>query len=75
MTSSSEYEIEKLRLPRTLSRRVVRQLLVDRAEYAGWELDRMRVYPDGHRVVTLKRKVIRARRTETLIASGSLFST
>lgn len=74
MASSSEYEIEKLRLPRTLSRRVVRQLLTDRAEYAGWELDRMRVYPDGQRVVTLKRKIIRARKTVTLLA-GSRHST
>jgi Family of unknown function (DUF5703) len=62
-STSSEYEIEKLRLPRTVSRRIVRQLLVDRAEHDGWELDRLRVYPDGQRVVTLKRRIIRARKT------------
>lgn len=66
-SSSSEYEVEKLRLPRTVSRRIVRQLLVDRAEHDGWELDRLRVYPDGQRVVTLRRRIIRA--TKTMPAS------
>ncbi|HZC26676.1 MAG TPA: DUF5703 family protein [Actinopolymorphaceae bacterium] len=59
----AEYETHHLRLPRTLSRRVVRQLLVERAEYGGWELARMRVFPDGRRTVTLRRRIIRVNKT------------
>ncbi len=59
----AEYETHNLRLPRTLSRRVVRQLLVERAEYGGWELARMRVHPDGRRVATLRRRIIRVHKT------------
>jgi hypothetical protein len=59
----AEYEIQDLHLPRTLSRRVVRQLLVDRAEYDGWELARVRLYPDGRRKVTLRRRIIRVNKT------------
>ncbi|HEY8454860.1 MAG TPA: DUF5703 family protein [Actinopolymorphaceae bacterium] len=58
-----EYETHQLRLPRTLSRRAVRQLLVDRAEYDGWELARMRVHPDGRRTVTMRRRIIRVTKT------------
>ncbi len=59
----AEYETHQLKLPRTLSRRVVRQLLVERAEYGGWELARVRVYPDGRRTVTLRRRIIRVNKT------------
>ncbi|WP_020573806.1 DUF5703 family protein [Actinopolymorpha alba] len=59
----AEYETHQVQLPRTLSRRVVRQLLVERAEYGGWELARVRIYPDGRRVVTLRRRIIRATKT------------
>ena len=69
-SSSSEYEITRLRLPSTLSRRVVRQLLTERAEHDGWELDRMRVYPTGRRVVTLRRKIIRETKTPLLLTGA-----
>jgi hypothetical protein len=59
----AEYEFHHLQLPRTLSRRVVRQLLVDRAEYGGWELARVRLYTDGRRKVTLRRRIIRVQKT------------
>jgi hypothetical protein len=59
----AEYEFHQLSLPRTLSRRVVRQLLVDRAEYDGWELARVRLYPDGRRKITLRRRIIRVQKT------------
>jgi hypothetical protein len=59
----AEYEFHQLQLPRTLSRRVVRQLLVDRAEYDGWELAHVRIYPDGRRKVTLRRRIIRVQKT------------
>jgi hypothetical protein len=59
----AEYETHQLTLPRTLSRRVVRQFLVDQAEHDGWELSRVRIYPDGRRTVTLRRRIIRVAKT------------
>jgi hypothetical protein len=58
-----EYEFEQLTLSRTFSRSVVTRLLTDRAEYGGWELDRVRISPDGTRRVVLRRKIIRQRPT------------
>jgi len=58
-----EYEFEKLTIPRDLSRNSVTRLLVDRAEHGGWELDRLRLFPDGTRRVVLRRKIIRQRST------------
>ena len=57
-----EYEFERLTIPREFSRNVVTRLLVERAEHGGWELDRLRLAPDGTRRVVLKRKIIRQRR-------------
>jgi hypothetical protein len=58
-----EYEFQRFSLPRTLSRSAVRRLLTDQAEYGGWELARLRRYPDGTRKVELRRKIIRVRST------------
>jgi hypothetical protein len=58
-----EYEFQRLSLPRTISRSAVRRLLVDHAEYGGWELARVRLFPDGSRRVELRRKIIRVRST------------
>ena len=58
-----EWEFERLTIPRDLSRSFVTRLLVDRAEHGGWELDRVRVTPDGTRRVVLRRKIIRLRPT------------
>ena len=58
-----EYEFWRLRLPRTLSRSTVRQLLSVHAEYGGWELDRLRLFPDGTRRVILRRRIMRVTRT------------
>lgn len=58
-----EYEFERLTIPAELSRSSVTRLLVDRAEHGGWELDRLRLSPDGTRRVVLRRKIIRARST------------
>lgn len=63
-----EYEFERLSLPRAVSRSAVRQLLTDRAEYGGWELARVRLYPDGSRRVDLRRRIIRLRRPTLLEA-------
>lgn len=54
-----EYEYDQLILSRDLSRNVVTRMLVERAETGGWELDRVRIGPDGTRRVVLRRKIIR----------------
>lgn len=54
-----EYEFDSLTLPRDVSRSFVTRLLVERAERGGWELDRVRIGPDGVRRVQLRRKIIR----------------
>lgn len=59
-TRSVEYEVERVRLGRHVSRGAVRQLLTDQAEYGGWELARLRRYRDGTRDVWIRRKIIRA---------------
>ena len=58
-----EYEFERLTISRELSRSSVTRLLVDRAKHDGWELDRLRLAPDGTRRVVLHRKIIRQRST------------
>ncbi len=56
-----EYEFQRFSLPRTISRSAVRRLLIDHAEYGGWELARLRLYPDGSRRIELRRRIIRVR--------------
>ncbi len=58
-----EYEFQRFSLPRTISRSAVRRLLVDHAEHGGWELARVRLFPDGTRKIELRRKIIRVRST------------
>ncbi len=60
-----DYEFQRFQLPRTVSRSAVRRLLVDHAEYGGWELARLRLFPDGTRKVELRRRIIRVRSTLT----------
>ncbi|BBH15927.1 hypothetical protein Back2_02140 [Nocardioides baekrokdamisoli] len=58
-----EWEFDEVSFSSDLSRSAVRQLLVERAEYGGWTLDRLRIGRDGRRQVLLRRKIIRAQRT------------
>ena len=58
-----EWEFERLVVPRDLSRSAVTRMLVERAEHGGWELDRVRISPDGTRRIVLRRKIIRQRPT------------
>ena len=58
-----EWEFEKVSFSKEYPRSVVTKLLVERAEHGGWELDRVRVAPDGTRRVVLRRKIIRVRPT------------
>ena len=61
-----EYEFERLTLSRDFSRNFVTRMLTHRAEHEGWELDRLRLSPDGTRRVTLRRKIIRQMRPSYL---------
>lgn len=60
---ATEYEFRHLQLPRDTSRSATRRLLAEHAEYGRWELARLRRFPDGTRKVTLRRKILRVRRT------------
>jgi hypothetical protein len=64
-----EWEFDDVVLSREFSRNVVTRILVDRAEHGGWELDRLRIGPDGTRRVVLRRKIIRQTRP-TLFYGG-----
>ncbi len=59
MGSMVEFEFLTLSLPRGTTRGEARRLLTDHAEYGHWELDRLRLYPDGRRRVRLRRRIIR----------------
>ena len=64
--SATEYEFDRLTIPRDFSRSYVTRLLVDRAEHGGWEIDRLRVLHDGTRKVILRRRIIRQPRPATI---------
>lgn len=59
MGAMPEYEFRDVFVPRGVSRAAAARLLTDHAEYGHWELDRLRLYPDGSRRVRLRRRVIR----------------
>ena len=59
----TEYAYMVVHLPRGTSREAARRILTDHAEYGEWELARLRLYADGSRKVTLRRRIIRAVRT------------
>jgi hypothetical protein len=59
MRVMSEYSYLVLYLPRGMPRQVARRILTDHAEYGDWELARLRLYADGSRKATLRRRIIR----------------
>jgi hypothetical protein len=61
--AAADWEFRQLSLPRGTSRGAARRLLTQAAEYHGWELDRLRLFPDGSRHVVLRRRVLRVART------------
>ena len=65
--SATEFEFQRLTIPRDFSRNVVTRMLVDHAERGGWELDRVRILHDGTRKVILRRKIIRQRPTYAFV--------
>jgi hypothetical protein len=65
----AEYSYLVLYLPRGTSRDAARRILTDHAEYGNWELSRLRLYPDGSRKATLRRRIIRQARAELALGS------
>jgi hypothetical protein len=59
----ADYEFRQFSLPRGTSRKAAWRLLTDEAEYRGWELANLRLYPDGTRRIVLRRRVLRVART------------
>lgn len=56
---SNSYEYQTIQIPKGMKINVVRSMLVERAELGSWILDRVRIYPDGRHLVTLRRRVIK----------------
>lgn len=63
MCTMAEYEVRQLVLPRGTTRGAARRLLTDQAEYGGWEISRLLLFPDGSRKIWLRRRIIRVART------------
>lgn len=53
------YEYQTIQIPKGMKINVVRSMLVERAELGSWVLDRVRIYPDGRHLVTLRRRIIK----------------
>jgi hypothetical protein len=51
-----DWEYQPMRLPRGISRPNAATVLAVQAEFAGWELSRVRLYSDGTRQVMLRRR-------------------
>jgi hypothetical protein len=66
----AEYSYLVLYIPRGTSRDATRRMLTDHAEYGHWELSRLRLYPDGSRKATLRRRIIRQGRGPMTSAAG-----
>lgn len=62
-----DYEYQRVTLARGTSRNAAQRLLTEAAEYGRWELDRVRLFPDGTRKVVLRRRIIRVRSTLTTV--------
>lgn len=52
-----DYEYVPMRLPSNVDSPTATAQLTIQAEYGGWELARVRLYPDGTRQVVLRRRV------------------
>jgi hypothetical protein len=55
-----DYEYAPLRLPANVDRLTATALLALQAEFAGWELARVRLFRDGTRQVMLRRRRVAA---------------
>jgi hypothetical protein len=57
------WEFKDLAMPAGTPREFARQWLTASAEHDHWELDRLRLAPDGRRTIRLRRKVYRVAAT------------
>ena len=57
------YEYRHLTLPRGTTRGQARAMLTEQADTGRWELARVRLFVGGARQVSLRRRIIRVRRT------------
>ncbi|MFT4042987.1 MAG: DUF5703 family protein [Gordonia sp. (in: high G+C Gram-positive bacteria)] len=62
--SSEDVETMLVRLPPDVTRVTASMRLALEAEFGGWELSRVRLYPDGTRKVLLRRRKPSRHRTE-----------
>jgi len=53
----AEYEYRAVDVPRGADRAQTRELLAIHAEYGDWELLRHRIWADGRRQVTVRRRL------------------
>ena len=60
-SADGEWEYRPLRLPPEVSRVTASVRLAIQAEFGGWELSRVRLYPGGERKVLLRRRRSRHR--------------
>lgn len=63
-SADGEWEYRPLRLPPEVSRLTASVRLGIQAEFGGWELSRVRLYPGGERKVLLRRRRTRQRLPE-----------
>ena len=52
-----EYEYRRVPVPADADRQKTRELLVLHAEFGDWELSRHRIWSDGRREITVRRRV------------------
>ena len=53
----AEYEYRRVPIPQDADRQKTRELLVLHAEFGDWELSRHRIWSDGRREITVRRRV------------------
>lgn len=57
--SESTFEFQTIQVPKGAKINAVRSMLVEKAEIGSWILDRVRIYPNGKHLITLRRRVIK----------------
>jgi hypothetical protein len=67
MSLTTEYEYAPVRIPPGTDRGTAAVQLSLQAEYGGWELARTRIFRDGRHTVTLRRKIIKANRSDAMV--------
>ena len=60
---AATWEFREISMPPGTSRESARVALTGAAEIGQWELDRVRLCPDGRRHVVLRRRIIKVART------------